>query len=182
MSDPIKQMVAKAAAILTARSAPIAGTGCIEMAGAKYGGYARVKIAGRSHQAHRLAWQISRGPIPAGMMVCHRCDNRCCINVDHLFLGTAKDNYDDSRKKGRAWMRGNTNPARGEAVSTAKITYEIAQEIRAFLAKTPNVKAASRKYGLGRLAIRDIREWRTWKSPSPPSKTPAAPKEHEVTK
>ena len=52
--------------------------------------------------AHRVAYRAYRGPIPDGMMVCHRCDVPSCCNPDHLFLGTAKDNAVDMVRKGRA--------------------------------------------------------------------------------
>ena len=51
--------------------------------------------------AHRVAWQLKCGPIPAKMLVCHRCDVPSCINVDHLFLGTPKENTYDAIRKGR---------------------------------------------------------------------------------
>lgn len=64
-------------------------------------GYARVDIASKHHRAHRLAWQLIHGPIPAGMVICHRCDNPPCVRPDHLWLGTVADNNADMKAKGR---------------------------------------------------------------------------------
>lgn len=52
-------------------------------------------------KAHRLAWESANGPIPEGMLVCHKCDNRRCINVEHLFIGTIGDNNRDAIAKKR---------------------------------------------------------------------------------
>jgi hypothetical protein len=57
---------------------------------------------GRNLRAHRVAWELTNGPIPAGMHVLHRCDNRPCIEPSHLFLGTQADNMADKKAKGRS--------------------------------------------------------------------------------
>jgi len=79
---------------------------CIEWdEGTTSGGYGCFwdKELKRSVNAHRRVWEEERGPIPEGIFVLHMCDNPPCINVDHLFLGTARDNMRDmsSKQRGR---------------------------------------------------------------------------------
>jgi len=75
-------------------------TGClIWTASRNRSGYGHLFWKGVPQLAHRAAWMARHGPIPTGMYVCHRCDVRPCINPDHLFLGTQKDNMVDKALK-----------------------------------------------------------------------------------
>src|SRR5258708_27078976 len=66
------------------------------------GGYPLVCFDGQQHRVHRLAWTLRYGTIPKGMQLCHRCDEPCCVNPDHHFVGTHEDNMADRRQKHRA--------------------------------------------------------------------------------
>lgn len=77
--------------------------GCMEWAGTRRAhGYGVGRLNKKTEAAHRIAWILENGPIPDGLVVCHRCDNPPCVNIHHLFVGTHQDNSDDMVKKGRA--------------------------------------------------------------------------------
>lgn len=69
-------------------------------AGGRYGNF-KTGRGRESTTAHRFAWELTYGPIPIGMFVCHRCDTPKCVRPDHLFLGTARENTRDMLEKGR---------------------------------------------------------------------------------
>jgi len=82
-------------------------TGCWECSGWKdRSGY----VSFYSNSAHRISYNIYKGNIPDGLLVCHSCDNPCCVNPDHLWIGTNQDNMDDMVRKGRT-LKGDRNPS-----------------------------------------------------------------------
>ncbi len=102
------------------------------------GGYGNIEIHGQQWLTHRLAWTLKHGPIPAGMMICHRCDERRCCNPDHLFLGTRGDNMADLKTK-----RAARGEARASDIGTIRIIYrgvELVGEVKV-VAVDPRVKA-----------------------------------------
>lgn len=64
-------------------------------------GYGEFQYFGKRTAAHRVSWLLNIGEIPSGLFVCHSCDVRLCVNPEHFFLGTAKDNMQDAKAKGR---------------------------------------------------------------------------------
>lgn len=65
-------------------------------------GYSFLNFKCKVWRAHRLSYYVYKGPIPKGMMVCHTCDVRHCVNPEHLYLGTAADNNRDRHLKGKS--------------------------------------------------------------------------------
>lgn len=106
--------------------------------------------------AHRLSWELHKGEIPEGQVVCHRCDNAMCTNPDHLFLGSKKQNWDDMRKKKRHPM--------GERNSWAVLKEEQVIEIKKLAATTKmNNVQIGKLFGVGPTCIASIKRGKTWK-------------------
>lgn len=130
---------------------------CIEWTGARipegYGQKWNPRTK-KAELAHRLAWEKANGPIPAGMFVCHKCDNPPCVNPEHLFLGTPKDNMADKCRKGRQ-PRGETHPR-------AKLTERDVREIRRADGHGSSQRELARLYGVSPRSIQFIIQRRTW--------------------
>ena len=115
--------------------------GCWEwLAGQTRNGYGLLKVSGISTRAHRFSWELHHGEIPKDksyfktMFVLHKCDNRLCVNPDHLFLGTAQDNISDMVAKGRA--------AIGETHGRAKLSEIQVRVIRRYYPAIAQTKLA----------------------------------------
>jgi transposase-like protein len=127
-------------------------------AGRDGGGYGRFKILGVSRLAHRVAFTMATGPIPAGLNVCHRCDVPACVRPDHLFLGSQLDNMRDCSAKGR------TVGSHGTLSGMAKLTDATALEILEKYATTTVSKSQlARDYGISESSIRKLIRRDTWR-------------------
>lgn len=119
------------------------------------GGYGGFGLSGKVIGAHRASYQIYVGPIPDGLDVCHKCDNRACVNPDHLFLGTNHENVIDRHSKGRSKLPNNKGTSNG----MAKLTSDDVMRIRAD--KRLHYEIAL-DYGVSRQTIGDIKNHRRW--------------------
>lgn len=120
-------------------------------------GYGQIGARGRtSAAAHRVAWELTHGPIPDGLWVLHRCDNPPCVNPAHLFLGTAQDNVADMNAKGRA------NHVRGERARGARLTEDQVRCARALRRAGAGVRALERAFEVSHGAMMQLLNGSTW--------------------
>ncbi|NGX57246.1 MAG: hypothetical protein K940chlam3_00132 [Chlamydiae bacterium] len=128
--------------------------------------------------AHRASYIAFKGEIPEGLQVCHKCDVRLCVNPDHLWLGTQKDNMEDAKTKGRLkgtpgikWtdqqrekILKNRQPPnkKGEAHHLAKLNEKNVREIRNLLREGIKQNKIADKYGVCQSAVSHIKSGRRW--------------------
>jgi hypothetical protein len=124
---------------------------CWPWMGARDGkGYGRIRDdQSNLASATRIIWEGEKGPIPPGMNLLHRCDNPPCVNLEHLFLGSAQANTIDMHMKGRG---------------RSKLTPEVVRAIRAEYA-SGGIKQAeiAQRYGVKEACIQRLVAGRTWK-------------------
>lgn len=131
---------------------------CWIWTGATLDGYGSLGINGKHIKAHRFAYEQYYGPIPKGMLCCHRCDNRACVNPVHLFLGHPKDNSRDMVNKGRS--------LRGERQPRAKLTEQEVTFVKAHFIPYNSafgVTALATKFQVSQSTIRSALKGRSWK-------------------
>lgn len=132
--------------------------GCIEYTGTKTknGKNRQHGYRGRMWPAARLAWFLTNGEIPSGLLVCHKCDYPPCVNVNHLFLGTPKENTHDASKKFRL--------SHGESHWSHKLTEKNVLEMRELYSTGEWTYAAlGRRWGINASTSARVIKGRLWK-------------------
>jgi hypothetical protein len=117
-------------------------------------GYGRIRSGSRILSAHRLSWELHKGPIPVGLSVLHRCDNPPCCNPVHLFLGSQQDNVSDMIMKGRRKV------FRGIENGNARLTENIVRAIRATM--EPQRKIA-KQFNICQSTVGKIKNRKIWR-------------------
>lgn len=120
-------------------------TGCHEwIACLLPNGYGAIQFKGKKLSAHRVSWELHNGEIPKDMHVLHKCDNRRCVNPDHLFVGTHQDNMKDRNQKGRTA----SPPLGDENWSTKLIGILRISAKKDWLDSTQTGSEVAKKYGM----------------------------------
>jgi hypothetical protein len=134
---------------------------CLVWIGAKNAyGYGIIRIKGAWKRAHRVAYELANGEITNGFVVMHSCDNRACINLDHLSIGTQQENITDMHMKGRANYKTRSNHPK------AKLTEENVEQIRnRYIShcERNGASALSREFGVSKQAVLAILRNVTWR-------------------
>jgi hypothetical protein len=117
-------------------------------------GYGHMKHSGKARSVHRVSYEMHKGEIPDGAYVLHRCDNKCCVNPRHLFLGTALDNRLDMQSKRRH--------AHGERVNTAKLTEAQVLEIYALSDNGMGSPRIAKRVGISVSMAWNIKTGKSW--------------------
>lgn len=131
--------------------------GCWLWMGADRGnGYGAMKIDGRVHSSHVVAFAIANGPQPDGTLVTHECDVRRCCNPDHLIAGTPKKNFDDMESRGRRVL------ALGERAGAHKLTEAEVRDARRLKAEGATGAQIARIFGVDKSTINNMLRGESW--------------------
>jgi HNH endonuclease len=106
----------------------------------------------RTALAHRMVYRILVGPIPAGKKLLHSCDNPCCVNPEHMTVGTTADNNADCKAKGRN--------ARGERHGSNKLSME---QVLAIREATGTQRAIAARFNVHYVTVHQIKSRKRWK-------------------
>lgn len=150
MSEMVEQFWAKVDRGLATECWPWTGRTQANRSGIKYG------YCNDGTRAHRLAWGLINGDIPAGLVVRHSCDNGICCNPGHLLIGTQLDNVRDRYERGRE------NHVRGSAHGIAKLTESDVHEIRRLLKFGWSRREVAVQFGVSQFPINEIANGRAW--------------------
>ncbi len=107
--------------------------------------------------AHRFSWRLVHGSLPDNLCICHHCDNPSCVNPDHLFLGTPKDNVKDMTVKGRRVDHRGEQHGRSVFIETDIV------DIRKKSLQGMSYKKIAKLYGVSASAISHVVKRRVWK-------------------
>lgn len=146
-------------AYFLSRSIPEPNSGCWIWDGpVNASGYGALSFRGRSSRAHRAHYECANSiELPRTIDVCHTCDIRLCVNLDHLFVGSRTDNMRDCAAKGRVVIP----RLRGEELTQSKLMDSDVIAIRAAVGKSQRAIAA--EYGLSKSTIGHILRRKTWR-------------------
>jgi hypothetical protein len=117
-------------------------------------GYGRIRIGKQKRRAHIASYELTHGAVPENKMICHKCGNSLCIKPEHLYAGTAKENYADMVRHGRS------NRPSGEAHPKAKLTEE---KVRAIRESSKTTRVLANIYGIGKSTVQQIKAREIWK-------------------
>ena len=112
------------------------------------GRYGRIQVDNVSVGAHRYSYELHHGPIANELYVCHRCDIPLCVNPAHLFLGTAKENWDDMIAKGRNEASFAITDQHGTCNAHAKLDESQVLNIRRLRAEGVSYRAIKARFGI----------------------------------
>jgi hypothetical protein len=119
-------------------------------------GYGVIQLQGHKYLTHRIAWTRTHGPIPAGKLVLHRCDNPGCVNPSHLFLGTQADNMRDRSSKHRQ--------ATGVTNGRAQLdTYLVCEMRRMYRSGRYKQTRLAKMFGISQSVVHYIVTGKIWK-------------------